>query len=174
VPVKRVDLFLETAALLNQEQPGRFRFVVVGDGPLLGDMHALASRLGIAAYVDFLGFQANSLSILAQMDCLALTSDHEGLPMVVLEALALGLHIVAHAVGGLPEVLDGIAGQRLVTQHTPQGYAKAITELAAEKPSPEPSARRECLLPERFEISRTAQAYAQLYGDLLVGAEHRS
>jgi len=171
VPVKRIDLFLETAARLLEEQPGRFRFVLVGDGPLLGDMRALADRLGIAGYVDFLGFQANSLAILRQMDCLALTSDHEGLPMVVLEALALGVPIVAHAVRGLPEVLDGVAGARLVSQHTPEGYANAITELATEKPSLESSsAGRECLLPERFEISHTAQAHVQLYSDLFARA----
>jgi L-malate glycosyltransferase len=174
VPVKRVDLFLETAALLIREQPDRFRFVVVGDGPLLGDMRALASRLGIAADVDFLGFQSNSLAVLRQMDCLVLTSDHEGLPMVVLEALALGVSIVAHAVGGLPEVLGGVAGQRLVTEHTAEGYASGITELAGGEPLQGASEPRKCLLPEHFEISRIAQAYADLYRDLLAGAEHRA
>jgi glycosyltransferase involved in cell wall biosynthesis len=169
VPVKRVDLFLETAALLTRAQPERYHFVVVGDGPLLSEMRTLATRLGVAAEVDFLGFQSNSLAILRQMDCLVLTSDHEGLPMVVLEALALGVPMVAHAVGGLPEVLDGVAGQRLVTEHTAEGYAKAITELSS---APSPMSRK-CLLPDRLEISQTAAAYVGLYRDLLAGTRSR-
>jgi len=172
VPVKRADLFLETAALLSRRQPDRYRFVVIGDGPLLPRMRELADQLGIAPHVDFLGFQGNSLAILRQMDCLALTSDHEGLPMVVLEALALGVPIVAHAVGGLPEVLEGIAGQRLVTDHTPEGYARAIAELAESTGAPPPA--RQGLLPPHFEISRTAQAYATLYRDLLARSGHRA
>jgi L-malate glycosyltransferase len=162
VPVKRVDLFLEAAALLIKAKPDRYRFVVVGDGPLLGEMRALASRLGIEADVDFLGFQTNSLTILKQMDCLAITSDHEGLPMVVLEALSLGVPVVAHAVGGLPEVLQGVRGQRLVTQHNAQGYAEAIAEMKAAD-----ATTRKCLLPAHFEISHTAALYADLYRELL-------
>jgi L-malate glycosyltransferase len=174
VPVKRVDLFLQAAALLSQAQPGNYRFVIVGDGPLLGEMRALADRLGIAREVDFLGFQSNSLSILKQMDCLVVSSDHEGLPMVVLEALSLGVPIVAHAVGGLPEVLEGVTGQWLVTQHTAQGYATAIAELAAAEPAAREPAEgprtRACQLPADFEISHTAAAYAALYRDLLAKA----
>lgn len=179
VPVKRVDLFLQAAALLSKAQPERYRFVVVGDGPLLGEMRALAERLGIASEVDFLGFQSNSLSILKQMDCLVVSSDHEGLPMVVLEALSLGVPVVAHAVGGLPEVLEKVPGQRLVTQHTAEGYATAVAELAATAPvATEPGAAatvaprrsRECQLPADFEISHTAAAYAALYRDLLAKA----
>jgi glycosyltransferase involved in cell wall biosynthesis len=168
VRVKRVDLFLETAALLKAAQPGRYRFVIVGDGPLMEEMTGLAKRLGLIAEIDFLGFRSNSLSILRQMDCLLLTSDHEGLPMVALEALALGVPIVAHAVGGLPEALEGIAGNQLVTEHTPAGYATAIaavTRLAR----PDTRGERHCQLPARYAISTSAQSYADMYRDLLAG-----
>ena len=171
VPVKRVDLFLEAAALLVHVHPGEYRFVVVGDGPLREEMIALAERLGIRGDVEFLGFQSNSLGILKQMDCLALTSDHEGLPMVLLEALTLGVPVVAHAVGGLPEVLAGVAGQRLVTEHTAAGYAEAIAGLVGRHSPEEPLQERQSLLPPRFEISGTASQYADLYRRL---AQHNS
>jgi len=138
--------------------------VIVGDGPLMEEMTGLAKRLGLIAEIDFLGFRSNSLSILRQMDCLLLTSDHEGLPMVVLEALALGVPTVAHSVGGLPEVLEGIAGNRLVTDHTPGGYARAIQELTGPESR---GCERRCGPPARFEMSATAQAYAALYHELL-------
>jgi L-malate glycosyltransferase len=168
VPVKRADLFLETAALLTRAHPGEYRFTVVGDGPLRAGLSDLAGRLGLSASVDFLGFQANSLPILKQLSCLAITSDHEGLPMVVLEALALGVPIAAHAVGGLPETLAGIPGQRLVTDHSPAGYAAAIAALAESSSAGE----RPSMLPARFEISSTARQYVDLYRRLL--AQHGS
>jgi L-malate glycosyltransferase len=171
VPVKRVDLFLEAAALLTRKYPGEYRFVVVGDGPLREAMTALAERLDIRDDVDFLGFQGNSLGILKQMDCLALTSDNEGLPMVLLEALTLGVPVVAHAVGGLPEVLAGVAGQRLVSEHTAAGYAEAIAGLVGHRPPEDRLQERQSLLPPRFEISGTAGQYADLYRRL---ARHNS
>lgn len=173
VRVKRVDLFLEAAAQLAAAQPDRYRFVVVGDGPLLAEASGAAARLGLAGEVDFLGFQRNSLAILKQMDCLVMTSDHEGLPMVVLEALCLGVPIVAHAVGGLPEVLEGIPGHRLVSQHTPGAYAAAIAEVADLARDRSRGGQRS-LLPPRFEISSTAEQYAKLYRDLLGGPALRS
>ena len=168
VPVKRADLFLETAAMLSRAHPGEYRFTVIGDGPLRTGLSDLAGRLGLAGSVDFLGFQANSLPILKQMSCLAITSDHEGLPMVVLEALALGVPIAAHAVGGLPETLAGIPGQRLVSDHSPAGYAAAIAALGDGGGPGE----RSSLLPARFEISSTARQYVDLYRRLL--AQHSS
>lgn len=168
VPVKRVDLFLETAALLKAAQPGRYRFVVVGSGPLLQQMTELAGRLDLTNDVDFLGFRSDSPSVLTQMDCLVLTSDHEGLPMVALEALALGVPIVAHSVGGLPEALEGIAGHQLVSEHTPEGYATAIAAVTRLARS-DSRGERHCQLPARFAISTTAQSYADMYRGLLAG-----
>jgi glycosyltransferase involved in cell wall biosynthesis len=163
VALKRGDLFLQAAALLSKADPGKYRFSLVGDGPLREELGALAQRLGITAEVDFLGFQGNSAAVLQQMDCLAVTSDHEGLPMVVLEALALGVPVVAHAVGGLPEVLSEVSARRLVDEHTPEGYARAIAELAGSARS----GARHSLLPLRFEISDTAGQYVGLYRQLL-------
>jgi glycosyltransferase involved in cell wall biosynthesis len=105
------------------------------------------------------------------MDCLALTSDNEGLPMVLLEALTLGVPVVAHAVGGLPEVLAGVTGQRLVSEHTAAGYAEAIAGLVGHRPPEDRLQERQSLLPPRFEISGTAGQYADLYRRL---ARHNS
>jgi glycosyltransferase involved in cell wall biosynthesis len=88
VPVKRVDLFLEIAKSVLSQQSAAAKpiFRVIGDGPLRSQMESLADRLDIANQVDFMGHVDNAERAIAQLDVLILCSDHEGLPMVALEA----------------------------------------------------------------------------------------
>jgi glycosyltransferase involved in cell wall biosynthesis len=164
VPVKRVDIFLATASELTTTDVGRYRFVVVGDGPLREAMQVLAGNSGLATQVEFLGFQSDVLPILRSLDLLLMCSDHEGLPMVVLEALTLGVPVVAHATGGLPEVLSEGTSHRLVTRHEPQAYAEAVRELTAHLPARRDA--RASLLPHRYEIGDSAARYRSLYQSL--------
>lgn len=127
VPVKRVDLFLRTAALLMQGHPARqWRFHVLGDGPLQAGLRNLAAELGIAPVVEFHGHRRDILSCMAELDALLLCSDHEGMPMTVLEAAILEVPIVAHAVGGIPDV---VPESLLVFTHTPEAYRDALVRL---------------------------------------------
>jgi glycosyltransferase involved in cell wall biosynthesis len=86
--------------------------VVVGDGPLRGELRDLTNRLGLDCVVTFLGQQHDVLTIMAALDVLAVPSDHEGFSYVTLEALMVGTPVVGTRVGGLPEVLaDGRYGR---------------------------------------------------------------
>ena len=108
VPWKRIDQLLE--ALF--QVPG-LGLVVVGDGPERSRLEALAKRLSVSERVYFAGSQnkLETLMLMAACDFLVLNSTYEGLPHVVLEAMALGLPVVATAVGGTPEVVkDGETG----------------------------------------------------------------
>jgi L-malate glycosyltransferase len=127
VAVKRVDLFLEIAALLRRNSPDRdWRFHVFGDGPLRESLAGRSRSLGIDDVTIFHGHRADIVACIAALDVLVMCSDHEGLPMVLLEAMAVGTPIVAHAVGGMPEVLSGNASAFLVRQHEPEAYGRAI------------------------------------------------
>lgn len=168
VPVKRVDVFLRAAASLCSSTASPIKFLAIGDGPLHGECVALARQLGISSNVEFPGFQPNALPIIRQASCVVLTSEHEGLPMVVLEALALGVPVVAPAVGGLPQVLAGISQCRLVSDRTPEGFAKAIAEVLAEgraHPNTTPGPAKS-LLPARYDIDTVSAAYVSLYREL--------
>ena len=66
---------------------------------------------------------------LADLDILLLTSDHEGLPMILLEAMVLKTAVIAHAVGGIPTVLNQGECGVLVSDHQPSAYADAIYQL---------------------------------------------
>jgi glycosyltransferase involved in cell wall biosynthesis len=127
VPVKRVDLFLQTAALLVRDEPGRkWRFHVFGDGPLRAELTRLAGELSLTGVVTFHGHRSDIVACMAALDVLVMCSDHEGLPMTALEAAVVGVPLVAHAVGGL---LDVVPESLLVRAHHAGGYAAALRGL---------------------------------------------
>lgn len=129
VPVKRADLFIATLDILRRKYELDFKASIIGDGPLKQQLEAQATQTGLADTVDFVGFLDPVYPALTSLDLLVITSDHEGLPMVVIEAQALEVPIVAHAVGGIPDALANGQAGLLVTDHSPEGYAKAIAEF---------------------------------------------
>jgi glycosyltransferase involved in cell wall biosynthesis len=128
VPVKRIDLFVRTIHLLIEEGKA-CKGVIIGDGPLRSELEALVSNLGLEDHIDFRGFIDPVAEEMRTLDALIMTSDHEGLPMTLLEAMALYVPIVAHKTGGVTELLDHGNCGILVTDHTPSGYAAAIKKL---------------------------------------------
>jgi glycosyltransferase involved in cell wall biosynthesis len=104
---------------------------VAGQGPLRRDLEELAARLGLAERARFLGLRTDVADLLAAADGVVLASAWEGLPNIVLEAMAAGRPVVASMVGGVPELLtDGVTG-RLVTPGRPGELARAMGEVMA-------------------------------------------
>jgi glycosyltransferase involved in cell wall biosynthesis len=165
VPVKRVELFLAAARLVLDAHPERYRFYVLGDGPLRGQLEAQASQLQLGGDCVFAGFLPNALPALRHMAALLLTSDHEGTPMVALEALALGVPVVAHAVGGLVPLVRSAAQGQLVGSQDPGAIAQAI--LAVAPPGQQPATERRNLLPAEYRIETCAATHLALYRELL-------
>jgi glycosyltransferase involved in cell wall biosynthesis len=166
-PVKRLDLFLHTARHILEKEP-RARFVVAGEGSELERLHALARSLGLEPKVSFLGHRDDIYNVLQTFDVLLLTSDHEGLPMILLEALCLGVNVVARRVGGIPEVIaDGQQGVLLDTADPAEMAACCLSLLAepAQRTRMADGGRRRVL--ESFSMERTAARVAELYLSLL-------
>lgn len=107
-------------------------FLIVGDGPLRRDLEALAVSLGIDASCVFTGERADAHSVIAAMDVFVLPSLHEGTPMVLLEAMTLGVPVIATAVGGVPDVIHDGATGLLVEPGDPQALAAACVALASQ------------------------------------------
>ena len=108
VPWKQVDGLIE--ALREIPELG---LVVVGNGPERPRLERIAQELGVSGRVYFAGQRSKkeTLSLMAACDFFVLNSTHEGLPHVILEAMALGLPVIATSVGGTPEVVqDGETG----------------------------------------------------------------
>jgi len=170
VPVKRVDLFLQAAALIVGQTARPVRFRVFGDGPLRAETVALAQKLGISEHIEFCGFLPNLAEHLAACDLLVMTSDHEGLPMILLEALYMQVPVVAPAVGGIPEILCEDYGA-LVDKQTPEAYANAIMDCIDRDESLSHSIERAPAFIERhYSAVRQANAYKEVYQQLLTQA----
>lgn len=105
-PEKGVDRAIRLFADLCEQRPF-VRLHLIGDGPQRQQLEALARSLGVFDSIHWWGWQNNPSEITEAMDTLLLTSYTEGLPNVVLEAMAIGLPVVATGVGALPEVLRG-------------------------------------------------------------------
>jgi glycosyltransferase involved in cell wall biosynthesis len=166
VSVKRFDVAIAAldAARRILRQP--VELWVAGDGPLLSQLEEQAKQLGIAGHVRFLGFVENIPGLLADVDLLLVPSDHEGMPMVVLEAMRQRVLVVAHAVGGLPDVLDsGRAGILLPTQD-PVSWANAIRDSARIESRRVMLSEAERRVNDQFSISATAAAYRSIYSRL--------
>ncbi|MGH7266829.1 MAG: glycosyltransferase family 4 protein [Candidatus Rokuibacteriota bacterium] len=128
VPVKGLGNLLEAAALLRGRQP-RATFLVAGDGPLRAALEAQVATLGLQQSVRFLGFTPDPSGVLSALDVYVLSSLGEGVPMALLEALALGRPVVATAVGGVAELLTSGVDALLVPPGAPEALAAACERL---------------------------------------------
>jgi glycosyltransferase involved in cell wall biosynthesis len=127
-PIKRVDLFLEVVHELTLRVPD-IEFVVAGDGSLRESLIACACHKGLEARVHFLGYRKDIHDVLRALDVLVMCSDHEGLPMVLLEALWLGVPVVGRAVGGIREVLGENRNGLCVDSSDAEALAAACERL---------------------------------------------
>ena len=128
IPLKRVDGILQAVA----QVPG-LGLVIVGDGPERPRLEHLAESLGIMDRVYFAGRRnrEETLGIIASCDLFVLNSTHEGLPHVILEAMALGLPVVATAVGGTPEVVNH--GETGLCMPIDEPLTPALRQLVADE-----------------------------------------
>jgi glycosyltransferase involved in cell wall biosynthesis len=146
---------LEALAGLGQAVP-RVRLLVVGDGTERAKLEAQARASGLGEAVVFTGFRDDVADLLRAADLFVLPSLLEGMPNTVLEAMAVGLPVVASAVDGVPEVVvDGATGL-LVPAGQAQALGDAIARLLAE-PAAAAAMGRAGLerVRERFTLART-------------------
>jgi glycosyltransferase involved in cell wall biosynthesis len=101
---------VEAFARVHREQP-HTRLLVIGDGPLLGEVRAQVSARGLDGAVVFTGLQRNIPDHLALLDAFVLSSTRESFPLAAREAMAAGKAVIAPRIGGCPEVVDeGVTG----------------------------------------------------------------
>lgn len=112
------------------ESGTKSELVFLGDGPERLRLERMAAELGVGQSVQFPGFQTDVNGWLKSMDIVVFSSIREGIPVAMLEAMAVGVPVVATRVGGIPEVIrDGVDGM-LVESGNSDEIARALTRLA--------------------------------------------
>ena len=156
------DLLFAMPSIL--EQFPRLQLRIVGSGPLEAALQDLTSRLNITRAVKFAGHSEKVFEELQRMDLFVLPSRSEGVPISIIEAMVMGLPVVATRVGGIPEaVIEGTTGI-LVTPRQPAQLAVAIIDLLADpaKRNAMGKAGRERALTE-FHPEQFTRKHEQLY-----------
>lgn len=128
VPVKRIDLLLETIKYVHDVLP-EVRATIVGDGPLRKCLEQQARELGIGASAVFVGHQRDVAAWIQQARLFVLTSDSEGLSLSLVEAMLCGLPAIVSAVGDLGDLVEDDVNGYLVSDRSPQAFAARIVDL---------------------------------------------
>lgn len=171
--VGRLVAAKDYAALINAfkkliEEGLNTELIFVGDGPERSRLESMVKDLEIAQYVRFLGFQADVKSSLSKFDIFALSSLTEGIPIAMLEAMAMGVPVVATRVGGIPEVIEDNVDGLLVEARNPLALADALMKLIKDN-----SFRKRIGETSRTKVARLfsckviCEQYEKLYSDLL-------
>jgi len=161
--------FLSAVKRVQQTRPAA-RFWIVGSGTLRDDLMAYADTLGIGGVVRFLDFRNDMETVYSHLDVVVSASLREGVPIALLEAMALGRPVIATKVGGIPSfILDGINGI-LVPPQNPEILADRILDLLDH-----PSKRQELGLRARrtvtdhFSADRMNAEYYRVYRNFFEG-----
>lgn len=129
-PVKGLPVAIR--ALAHTEVPAHVHLVIVGTGEQADELQALAAEMGVVSRVHFTGFKANVYDYLAHLDAVLMPSYHEGLPYVLLEAMALGRPLLCSRVGGLAEALEDTRTGLLVEAGDVAAWAAAMARMATD------------------------------------------
>jgi glycosyltransferase involved in cell wall biosynthesis len=161
--VRRKDLPTLIRALHLLQRP-ELDLIVLGDGPELGQLKALALELGISNQVQFRGFVPETLKyqLLSQSDVFALPSLHEGFGLVFIEAMYCGLPIVATTVGGQEDFLqDGKTGF-LVAPGDPLALKNALARVLDNGEWASNASEENKRLAAQYSVENTALRYEKM------------
>ena len=162
-PEKRPDRLARVFAGVVKQLP-EARLWVVGDGPLRAEFEQLVDDLGITGSVSLIGTSDEVGSFLGAADVLALTSDTEGLPGVILEAACLGVPAVATDVGGVSDAVTTGKTGILVDPDDEAAFTTQLSQLLADRTtSVGLGSTASARFRTTFAITPVGEAYAQLY-----------
>ena len=143
------------------------KFLVVGDGPLRKDMEEQTLTLGLTKDIIFTGWKTNVADYIGVMDIFCIPSRWEALPLVLLEAMALGKPVVATNVGGIQEALEDGKTGILVPPFNSGALANAIMSLVSNRETAQMMGKAGTQRAQQlFSVEKMIMHYERLYLDL--------
>ena len=164
---KGVDVLIKAIAILKQKFNLQIKVAILGDGSKRVYLENLSKQLGVDDEIVFLGVQKDVQSFMASSKVFVLPSRWEGLPMVILEAMANRMPIITTPVGGIAEVIEDGASGILVEPENPEALADKIYELlSSEKLQRSISENAFKKVKEEYSIEGYTQKMLDIYKDL--------
>ncbi|MBL7068752.1 MAG: glycosyltransferase family 4 protein [Candidatus Omnitrophica bacterium] len=134
VRVKNHKMFLEAAERIKIKYPHiKVKFLIVGDGPLRGELERYTKKLGMEDSVIFIGWRANLSALYESLDIACLTSLNEGTPISLIEAMASGKAVLSTDVGGVRDVITHNESGLLSPSGDVEGFSRNLSELLQDK-----------------------------------------
>lgn len=165
---KKAHTDLLDAVRLVRAAHDNVELVLIGDGPLRGDLEKHADHLGIREHVHFLGERQDARALLSAFDVFTLSSVIEGMPNVLLEALAAERAVVSTSVGGAPEIITHNETGLLVPAAAPTALAAAIGHLLSAPSERERLGRTgRAMVAAQFDTDTMVGRFTTLYDDLV-------
>jgi glycosyltransferase involved in cell wall biosynthesis len=171
-PVKALDVLIRAFPAVLAEHP-EARLLIAGEGAERRRLEATIAALGLGSSVLLLGLVNDIAPVLAASDVYAQSSDSEGTPIAIMEAMNAGLPVVSTAVGGVPALVDASCGL-LVPPRDPGALGLAINKLLAD-----PQARCTLGTAGRARVADhgfqgTVEQWQNLYTELYQGSRRRA
>lgn len=162
---KGYEYLLKAVKLIENEV--NYKLLIVGDGPTYNSLITLSKNLGLETSIEFLGFRNDVLEIMAKSHIFVSSSLWEGFPTVVLEAMAIGLPIIATNVSGSRELITDNKTGLLVPVRDPEAIAKAIVQLVSNPEFSENLISNANEVVKKHTITKVARKYAKVYRELV-------
>ena len=164
-PQKDYPNLLQAARLLT-DRGVQVRFVAVGQGPQEAETRKLRDDLGLADEVILTGFRDDAIRVMGACDVFTLASQWEGLPVALMEALALGLPVVATNVGGIAEEMHDGVDSLLVRPRNPVALADALERAISDRALRERLATASVARAGDFDVDRAVERIEAVYTEL--------
>jgi glycosyltransferase involved in cell wall biosynthesis len=158
IPQKNHDLLIR--AFARARRTIRSRLAIIGEGPLLERSRGLAASLGVGDDVLFLGWQDNPFAFMKRSAAFVLSSNHEGFPNVLVEAMACACPVIStDCPSGPGEILENGKRGLLVPVHDEAALAAAMVRMLSDQPLRAELARRGYAGAQQFDLPAVLDAY---------------
>jgi len=173
VPVKNHKLLIEALARVRQTV-NDVHLAIIGEGDMRESLAAYAADLGVSEYVSLVKETRKIDYFYGAIDIFCLSSDSEGMPLTLLEALASGVPVVSTEVGGIPEVIESGKTGYLVPKGSAEFLAKRVVELLQDpQKAAELALTGRRMVHERFPAEKMIRATEAVYEEALAKADSK-
>lgn len=164
---KRLPVWLEIAKQIH-DKDSNTHFIIVGDGPLKEEIHSKAAELQLGSFVHFTGLQTEVRPYLKAMNIFMMSSEFEGLPIALLEAMSMGCVPVCTKAGGIPELVQHQVNGLLVDVSEPRKLAGEVLSLLPDEARMQQlsAAARQTVI-DRFGMKQMVRSLETIYKETL-------